>query len=142
MKDNYEDIINLPRFVSKNRKHMSNYDRAAQFAPFAALNGYSEDINEAGRLTEEFIELGEQERKQLDEKLRIINELIKEKPEVYITYFVPDAYKQGGSYVRDYVKIKRIDFVLRFIQLEDGRKIDLYYINNLEAKFLDLYMNE
>ena len=75
MNNKYDDIIDLPHFVSKNRRHMSNHDRAAQFAPFAALSGYAQDIEEASRFTEEFVELGEQERMILDEKLMILQEL-------------------------------------------------------------------
>ena len=140
MKDKYEDIIDLPHFVSRNRRNMSNHDRAAQFAPFAALSGYSEDIEEASRFTEEFVELGEQERMVLDEKLMILQEFIKEKPEVYISYFVPDKTKEGGSYVKDFVKIRRIDLVLRIVYLEDGRKIDLDYIYDIHSKFLDIHL--
>ncbi|MBO4819012.1 MAG: hypothetical protein J5528_02630 [Firmicutes bacterium] len=43
----YEDIIMLPHHVSEKRHHMSNHDRAAQFAPFAALTGFEEEIDEA-----------------------------------------------------------------------------------------------
>ena len=68
MIDNYEDIIDLEHFVSKDRRHMSNYERAAQFAPFAALTGYSQSINEAGRLTDDFIQLGENSSNDLNIK--------------------------------------------------------------------------
>ena len=62
----YDDILNVPYTKSHNRKQMSNYDRAAQFAPFAALTGYSESIAETGRYTDTFIEPGEQEKEELD----------------------------------------------------------------------------
>ena len=65
-KHDYDDIIDLPRFVSKNRPHMSDYDRAAQFAPFAALTGYGETIREAARMTEPFREPGDTEKEILD----------------------------------------------------------------------------
>ena len=48
-KDNYSDIINLPHYVSKKRPRMSIEQRSAQFAPFAALTGYEDEIEEAGR---------------------------------------------------------------------------------------------
>lgn len=45
--EDYSDIINLPHHVSKRHPQMSMMQRAAQFAPFAALTGYSEAIKEA-----------------------------------------------------------------------------------------------
>ena len=44
--DNYEDIINLPHHVSKRHPQMSMWNRAAQFAPFSALTGYEDAIQE------------------------------------------------------------------------------------------------
>ena len=132
MNDKYSDIIDLPHFVSKNRKHMSNYDRAAQFAPFAALTGYGEKIIEASRLTDKYIELGEQEKADLDYKINIINENIKNRPLIRIKYFIPDKLKEGGQYLIEEVRVKRIDFIYRLLILDDNRKIDLYYINNID----------
>ena len=59
MKDQYDDIINLPHHVSKTRPQMSMVDRAAQFSPFAALTGYDAAIKETGRLTDEKVNLSE-----------------------------------------------------------------------------------
>ena len=53
MNDNYDDIINLPHPVSKNHPQMPMSNRAAQFAPFAALTGYGEAISETVRENEE-----------------------------------------------------------------------------------------
>ena len=55
-RDNYEDILHLPRHVSKKHPPMALRDRAAQFMPFAALTGYEEKIEESARLTEEAAE--------------------------------------------------------------------------------------
>lgn len=63
MSDEYEDIINLPHHLSKTRPQMSILDRAAQFSPFAALTGYDDAIHETGRLTDEKIDLSEEEKK-------------------------------------------------------------------------------
>ena len=60
MKNDYDDIINLPHHVSSTRPQMSMIDRAAQFSPFAALTGYDAAIKETGRLTDEKIELDEE----------------------------------------------------------------------------------
>ncbi len=53
MNDNYDDIINIPYKKSDKREHMSMHDRAAQFAPFAALTGYYDIIDDIDRLTSE-----------------------------------------------------------------------------------------
>ena len=86
----YDDIIHLPHFVSQNRKHMSLHDRAAQFAPFAALSGYDESIRETARLTDHEDELSESSLNELDMKLQIIRLHIKEQPLITVTYFIPD----------------------------------------------------
>lgn len=132
MIDNYEDIIDLERFVSKDRRHMSNYERAAQFAPFAALNGFSEDIGEASRFTDRVIELSDEERDDINMTISIINQRIKDRPRVRIKYFIPDDYKEGGYYKQEEVVVKSIDPVYKLLCLEDKRKIDLYYINEIE----------
>ena len=135
----YDDIIDLPRYVSKNRKHMSNYERAAQFAPFAALTGYDESISEAGRLTEEFVEPGEQRKTELNRKFSIINEHIKEKPEVRIEYFVQDLYKEGGEYVSGTFRVYRLDLFDRLLITTDRKKIELDYISDIDSELFDKY---
>ena len=55
----YDDPLNLPHHVSAVHPHMSLYDRAAQFAPFKALTGYEDDVEESARLTDERIDLDE-----------------------------------------------------------------------------------
>ena len=132
MIDNYEDIIDLEHFVSKDRRHMSNYERAAQFAPFAALNGFSEDISEASRFTDRVIELSDEERDDINMTISIINQRIKDRPRVRIKYFIPDDYKEGGYSQQEEVVVKSIDPVYKLLCLEDKRKIDLYYINEIE----------
>ena len=93
-KHDYDDIIDLPRFVSKNRPHMSDYDRAAQFAPFAALTGYGETIREAARMTESFKEPDDTEKEILDMKLSVLENHLAECPELRILYYVPDEKKK------------------------------------------------
>ena len=132
MSNKYDDIIDLPHFVSKDRKHMSNYDRAAQFAPFAALTGYGEQILEASRLTDDYIELGEHQKADLDFNINYIDKNIKDKPRIKIRYFIPDKYKEGGSYTEEIVNVKKIDNIYRLLILDDNRKIEFYYINNIE----------
>jgi len=135
----YDDIIGLPRFVSKGRKHMSNYDRAAQFAPFDALTGYDEAIEETGRTTENEVLLGENEMRVLDLRFQILRSHLEERPKVRIRYFVPDLYKDGGSYREEECVVRRIDMASRVLFAEDGSRYDLDYIVNVECDLFDLY---
>ena len=137
----YDDIIGLPHFKAHNRRQMSNHDRAAQFAPFAALTGYGESIEEAGRLTEEFIEPGEARKNELDRKFRIIADHISERPELTLEYFVPDLYKEGGEYREETVRVFRIDMYERVLITADKKKIGLDYISGIESPLFESYMN-
>ena len=90
----YYDIIDLPHFVSKSRKHMSNLERAAQFAPFAALTGYDDSIKEEARLTETKIELNDEQENLLNRKFSFLEEHQKEHPSIRISWFCPDGRKK------------------------------------------------
>jgi hypothetical protein len=135
MKDNYEDIINLPHYEPKHPR-MSRYNRSAQFAPFAALTGYDDQVKETARLTNKRIDIDDGLKEILSVKLNKINELIKERPEVEITYFVPDKKKDGGEYVIEKGNVKRIDFVNRFIKFDNNKKINLDDIINIQSGIL------
>lgn len=102
----YDDIINLPHHVSKKHSQMPIADRAAQFAPFAALTGYGEQIKETARTTEEFHQVSGREKEELDQKLQILQQTQYKHPLISIYYFAPDARKQGGHYEKktEYVK--------------------------------------
>lgn len=131
MSDDYKDIINLPHHQSTKRPHMSLHDRAAQFAPFAALRGYDEEIAETARLTDERLELSSEEIALLNDRLNILIDNIKSKPKVSVTYFVPDDKKEGGAYVTKTGNLRRIDDVERWIHFTDGSKVyidDVYEI--------------
>ena len=95
----YAGIIDLAHYQSTKRPHMSNYDRAAQFSPFAALTGYEAAVAEAGRLTNAKIELSEEQMQAIDQRLQFIAAHIEEQPEVEIIYFQADGQKSGGKYV-------------------------------------------
>ena len=127
----YDDIINLPHHVSPTRKQMSMHDRAAQFAPFAALVGYDDAVAETARLTELRPELDEQEQRAINERLAYIAEHINEHPEVRIKYFVPDERKSGGAIVEVSGKTYRISNADATIVLTDGCKIRLSDIIDL-----------
>lgn len=107
--DKYKDIINLPHHQSNTRSRMSNYDRAAQFAPFAALKGYEEEIDEAIRTTESKIELSDEQLNQLNEKLNELKQIIKQQPTITVIYFVQDERKSGGKYITIEQQIRKID---------------------------------
>lgn len=53
MNTEYDDIINLPHHVSPRHPRMSLQARAAQFAPFSALTGYSDEIEKSARRVED-----------------------------------------------------------------------------------------
>ena len=101
MQDNpYEDIINMPHHVSRKRPQMSLRNRAAQFAPFAALAGYGDAVAETARATDERRDLMEDETNELNLRLQTIAATLNEHPLVTIEYFIPDARKEGGQYCR------------------------------------------
>ena len=116
----YDDIINLPHHVSPTRQRMSMHDRAAQFAPFAALVGYDDAVAETARLTESRPELDEQEQWAINERLAYIVDHIHEQPNVHIKYFVPDEHKSGGAIVEASGKVKKISATDGAIVMADG----------------------
>lgn len=130
----YDDIIDLPHHVSATRPRMSMIDRAAQFSPFAALTGYDAAIKETGRLTDERIELSEESRAALDRKQHLLLDNLADRPEISVTYFVPDARKDGGAYVTVTGKVKKIDEFERLLILTDGTKIPLDEIQDLSGE--------
>ena len=105
----YDDIINLPRPVSARHQKMSVSDRAAQFAPFSALTGYDDTVNEAQRLTSERIELDEYEKELIDRRLQYLFENIKINPRIKIIYFIHDSKKSGGEYNAVKGTLEKID---------------------------------
>lgn len=127
----YEDIINLPHPTSKKHPRMSLHDRAAQFAPFAALTGYDVAIRETARLTDERLELDAEIIAQLNDKLNVIRENLRTEPKVSITYFVPDAKKSGGAYVEHSGIVKKIDEYERKIIMQDGTVIPMEQIREI-----------
>ena len=128
----YDDIISLPHHVSPVHPPMPVGDRAAQFAPFAALTGYEEAVEEAARLTDNRTELNRDRIEELDRELRRLKEHIKERPKAEIIFFKPDERKAGGAFVTAYGEVKKIDEYLGKVIMEDGSIIpigDIYEIN-------------
>ena len=129
----YEDIINLPPHISTKHPQPTMIDRAARFAPFAAITGYEEMVLEEARITEERIDLDEGTLSILNEKLNMIQEFIDEEPEVTITYFEPDKKKSGGAYIDITGTVKRIDEYECLVIMTDGKKIRIEDIYGLES---------
>lgn len=125
----YDDIINLPHPNSAKHPRMSMIDRAAQFSPFAALTGHGAAIEETARLTDRRIELTEEEKTVLDEKLRL---LLETGGEGMITYFLPDERKDGGAYVTKLGTIKKIDPLEGRVILTDHTSIHIENILEIE----------
>ena len=119
----YDDMLHLPHHQSATRPHMALSDRAAQFSPFAALVGYDEAVKETARLTDERIELDESSKAMLDDRLQILREHLQERPVISFTHFIPDALKDGGSYITTTGIVKKIDLY--------SRKIILYADNGM-----------
>ena len=142
----YGDIIDLPHHQSKRHPHMSLYDRAAQFAPFAALSGYSDMVKEEARLTEKGPELSEDQRDQLDRRLAILRSLLAEgeHPQLHSEYFVSDERKSGGRYESITGRVKRVDMVhkkLVFLAengISDGKTVPLEAVTRLHCPALEL----
>ena len=119
-KNPYEDIIHLPHHVSRKHPRMSLHDRAAQFAPFAALTGYDDVIAEAGRLTDTQAELDESVILEISEALSEIAERLPERPEVEGFVFVPDERKEGGAVTAFSGRVRKLDTFLKELVLTDG----------------------
>jgi len=133
MTHEYDDIIHLPHPVSAKHPQMSMRDRAAQFSPFAALNGHGDAIRETARETEAFIAPDESTQKELDQKMAYLLAHISEQPSVTITYFVPDKRKEGGSYPTKEERLVKYDEYKQEIQMGDGTRIPIRSIVNIEG---------
>ena len=148
-KNPYADIIHLPHHKAKNRPHMSMYDRAAQFSPFAALTGFEGVIAETARLTNRKVELSESEKILLDQKLTLIDDVIQDKhhPEITVVYFVPDYLKEGGEYDEYTGQVRKIDPIERTVVFlaangrSAGKTIRVDDIKEIHGELVD-YMDE
>ena len=134
MTDRYMDIIYLPRHISYRHPHMSMLDRAAQFSPFAALTGYDAAVKEEGRLTCDRIDLDKYDAELLDKKFQLLQEKIRYRPEVMITYFVADALKEGGDYEKLTSIVRRVDSIQRTLILVDDQIIPIDDVISLEGE--------
>lgn len=135
----YEDIVHLPHHVSKKHKPMSRLNRAAQFAPFAALTGYDDEVKEAARLTDVQMNISDEIKAELNRKLQHISEHSADKPSVTITYFVPDKKKSGGEYVTVKGRVKRVDEYGRSVVMTDKSVIPIDMIIEITGDMFKIY---
>lgn len=122
--ENYIDIINLPRHISQKHPHMSIHDRAAQFAPFAALTGHGEAISETARTVDSRIVLGEDAATEIANTLNFIQLNIKNELNISVTYFVADNKKCGGKYISSKGTVKNINNIDKTLVFMDNVCID------------------
>lgn len=134
----YKDIVNLPHPVSRRHQQMPMENRAAQFAPFAALTGHDSAIAETARTTDSGIELSAEQLQELSWRLNYVMSL-SECPVLEITYFMPDAYKPGGSYVTIRGSIRKVEEAYNTITLTDGTEIPIHAVTDIKGDlFSDL----
>ena len=131
----YQDMLHLPHHVSATRARMSTRDRAAQFAPFAALTGYDAVIREADRVTDGEVTLTESAEEELDRALRMLHDGQCATRQVRLVYFVPDLHKAGGARCSVEARVKKVDPQRQVLTLEGGEEIPLAQL--LELHFLD-----
>lgn len=134
MSDSYEDIINMPHQTSRKHPRMSMENRAAQFAPFAALTGFSDEVKETARLTDRRIELEDEFKLIISNKLNYLLENKDKRSEVIVTYFVYDGKKSGGMYVDKKGIIKKINLQEGIIIFEDKDIISINEIIDIEGE--------
>lgn len=131
---NYEDIQNHERYQLKHHTPMSLESRAAQFAPFAALVGYDEEIGEAARSTDGREELSEDAIDALNQAFQKLLEHEEERPLVTVTYFQPDAKKDGGRYMTYTGNFRFYDAEKRVMKFVDGMVIGVELVCRIEIK--------
>ena len=138
----YGDIINLPHYKSQKRPPMIMIDRAAQFAPFAALTGHAESIKEEGRYVEKYQIVCDEKKAELDDKLQILAKVIHNEPEISITYFSFDDKKEGGDYKTIRSVVKKIKLYEKQIVMTSGDVIPLEVISDITGDIFNYVDNE
>ena len=138
----YDDIINLPHHTSKVHPRMPIEKRAAQFSPFEALTGYGDAVAETVRLTDNRMDLDESERAVLEERLQLLLDAENPKPEVSLTWFIPDERKAGGRYVTHTGILRKLDALARVIVMEDGTLVPVDEVTDVQSKLLQKRMDE
>ena len=139
----YEDMIYLDHHISRSRRAMSLRDRAAQFAPFAALSGYDSAVKEAERKTYDRVLISEEDMVEIDRRLRALCDNINNHPVVDLTYFQKDEKKNGWNYITISERVKSVDVNKRELIFEGDICVlfdDIYKIDG--NIFSSLYENK
>ena len=131
--DSYDDIINLPHHVSAVHPQMSMMNRAAQFAPFAALTGHAAAIEETARLTDSQMELADEDSEVLNQKMAYLREVISSHPKISVTYFEPDRKKSGGAYKTIEGELQNIDDFSQCLVMRDGRVVFIKAVLDIQC---------
>ena len=129
----YDSILHQPYRPSNRHRSMKQSDRAAQFAPFAALSGHEEILAESARITENKIELSEDALHRLNDKLAFLASIQNQHPFIQVTYFLPDETKLGGSYETIQGRLKTIDEIHFFIIMDNKKSIAMKDILTIEC---------
>ena len=140
MFDNYSEMKFLSRPIYDDLPSMPRRDRAAQFAPFAALTGYDDAVDEEARRTDSRRELTEDEINELNARLNELSDTLSDRPDVELTYFLPDPRKSGGSYVTKRGAVRIIDRCENVLVFTDGARIPIVELCTL--KFADKKKSE
>lgn len=119
----YSSIYNLEHPEPKYHKRMSRENRAAQFAPFSALVGYQEALDEEKREVEKKVILCSEEVEKISNSLNIIKTDLKRHPLIEITYYLKDEKKNGGKYLTKKENVKKLDDILKVSCLKDDTEI-------------------
>lgn len=127
----YDDIINMPHHVSKTHPQMPMINRAAQFAPFSAVAGHDAAIREAGRTTDNWLDIGESANAELNRKMDLLLSRLSGHPLVTIEYFLPDPHKAGGAYHTISGNVRRVDVYERVVEFMDRRRIPFDFIKDI-----------
>lgn len=131
----YGDIMNHTRPISKKHQPMSLRNRAAQFAPFAALTGYDQALAEKARLTDHRPVLSEEKKMQINDTLQQVFTNITNAPDIRVSYFEPDAKKAGGKIITLHAFVRKMSIDERYIMLEDKHRI--LFDDILDVQILD-----
>lgn len=124
MSGKYDDIINLPHHVSTKRPQMPRSARAAQFAPFAAIVGLDDELEETARLTDSKPNLEEAEKEKINRVLLEIRDNPQKETAVELTFFRPDGRKGGGAIITRPCSVRRIDEIERKLIFSDRSEIE------------------
>ena len=112
---------------------MPLYERAAQFAPFAALTGFDEQLGEEARFTDSRPTVCDEDAQIINENLNILLSS-RERLCVRLTYFMPDSTKSGGALLKKEGEVRRVDAVLREVIFTDKTVVPIDEIFALDIR--------